>query len=101
MLTTLGIIQAGVWIHGQDVAIRAANGAADIARGSYGTEAEARAWGGELASAGGLQEVEVTVSRGAARVDVTVSAAAPTILDVGLDRISETASAPVERVTQP
>jgi hypothetical protein len=41
------------------------------------------------------------VTRGAARVDVTVTAKAPLIFEVGLGRISETASAPLERVTPP
>ena len=42
MLTTLGIIQAGVWIHGEDVAQRAANAAADAARGSHGSPGAAQ-----------------------------------------------------------
>jgi TadE-like protein len=101
MLSTLGVIQAGVWLHGRDVAVRAANGAADVARGSFGTAAEAEDLGAKLAAAGGLKNVRVTVVRSAGRADVTVSADPPLIFDVGLDRISETASVPVERVTQP
>lgn len=101
MLATLGIIQAGVWVHGQNVAVRAAGAAADVARGSYGTSAEAQALAMRLASSGGLDEVQISVSRGGARVDVTVSARAPAIFDVGLGRISETATLPVERVTAP
>jgi len=101
MVTTVGIIQAGVWIHGRDVALRAASGAVDLARGSYGNPTEARDHASKIATAGGLQEVRVTVSRGATQVDVTVTADAPLIFDVGLKRISETASAPVERATQP
>jgi len=45
--------------------------------------------------------VRIDVKRGPTRVDVTVTAQAPVIFDVGLPRISHTASAPVERVTQP
>lgn len=101
MLATLGVIQAGVWLHGHDVAIRAANGAADVARGTYGSAAEAKAEAAKLARAGGLKDVSVTVTRSAARVDVTVSAEPPLIFDVGLRRISETASVPVERATRP
>jgi hypothetical protein len=100
MMTTLGIIQAGVWIHGHDVALRAANGAADVARGSYGTTEGARDMAGRLASAGGLDDVQVTVTRGGARVDITVSARAPLFFDVGFARITETASVPLERVTE-
>jgi Flp pilus assembly protein TadG len=101
MLITLGIIQAGVWIHGHDVAVRAANAAADVARGSYGTTEQARDVAERLAAAGGLRDVQVDVTRAPARVNVTVRAQAPLIFDVGLGRISETASAPVERVTTP
>lgn len=101
MLVTLGIIQAGIWVHGHNVAARAANAAADAARGSYGATAEARATAVDLASAGGLGNVAVAVSRGANRVEVTVSGQAPVILDLGFGQITETASAPLERVTQP
>jgi len=100
MLSTLGIIQAGVWVHGRNVAVRAADAAVDVARGSYGQTAEAHDRATRLATGGGLHDVQVTLTRGAAQVSVTVSAAAPTMLDLGLGRISETASAPVERVTQ-
>ncbi|HYP44024.1 MAG TPA: TadE/TadG family type IV pilus assembly protein [Propionibacteriaceae bacterium] len=101
MLVTLGSIQAGVWVHGHNVAVRAAQTGADVARGSYGGAGEAQDRAGTLAAAGGLRDVEVRVSRGPERVDVTVSARAPLILDVGLGRIAETASAPRERVTPP
>ena len=101
MLVTLGIIQAGVWLHGHNVAVRAAGAAADVARGSYGKWAEARDMALTLASAGGLHDVRVEVTRGPGRVDVTVTAAAPLIFDLGLSRITETASLPLERVTRP
>lgn len=101
MLATLGVVQAGVWLHGHDVAIRAANGAADVARGSYGSAVDAKDVASKLATVGGLKDVSVTVTRSAARVDVTVSAEPPLIFDVGLRRIRETASVPVERVTRP
>jgi len=101
MLVTLGIIQAGVWIHGHNVAIRAANAGADIARGSYGTAAEARAAAMTLAETGGLRDVQIDVERATDGVTVSVSAGAPLIFDVGLGRIRETARAPVERATPP
>lgn len=101
MLVTLGIIQAGVWVHGHNVAVRAAQTGADLARGSYGRAGEAQERAGELAVVGGLRDVRVTVMRGTDRVDVTVSARAPLIFDVGLGQIAETASAPRERVTPP
>ena len=101
MLLTLGIIQAGVWVHGQNVALRAAAAGADVARGSYGTSTQAHDVATRLATAGGLNDVQVRVTRGAARVDIIVSAEAPAIFDVGLGRISETATLPLERVTPP
>jgi hypothetical protein len=101
MLVTLGIIQAGVWIHGHNVAIRAANAGADIARGSYGTAAEARAAAMTLAETGGLRDVQIDVERATDGVTVSVSAGAPLIFDVGLGRIRERARAPVERATPP
>ena len=101
MLCTLGIIQAGVWIHGHNVAQRAATSAADVARGSYGTAGAAEAAAQRMATAGGLTNVQVSVARGQASVAVSVSADAPLIFDVGLPRMTETATAPLERVTQP
>jgi Flp pilus assembly protein TadG len=101
VLLTLGIIQAGLWLHGRNVAHRAAAAAVDVARGSYGTPVEARRQAERLAAAGGLRSVTVDLSTGGAQVRATVSADAPTIVDIGAGRLRETASAPRERVTQP
>ncbi len=101
MLVTLGIVQTGLWMHGRNVALRAASAATDVARGSYGDPAEARELATNLAKAGGLRAVDVELSVGAGEVTVVVSAVAPTMFEVGLGRINESASAPRERVTQP
>lgn len=101
MLLTLGLIQAGVWLHARNVAERAATAAVDEARGSRGSVSAAQDLGAELARAGGLDGVSVSVSRGATAVSVRVTATAPVILDLGLGRIDETAAAPLERVTPP
>lgn len=101
LLVSLGIIQAGIWIHGHNVATRAANAAADAASGSYGTAGEARQIAEGIARSGGLKNVAVSVSAGGAIVAVTVSGTAPTLLDLPLGHIRETAHAPVERVTRP
>jgi len=101
MLLTLGIIQAGIYLHGRNVAQRAATAAVDSARGSFGTEAEARDRATDLARAGGLQDVSIRVSQGASEVSADVSARPVSILDIGIFRVHETASAPRERVTQP
>ncbi len=101
MLVTLGIVQAGVWIHGHNVAVQAANAATDVARGSYGRAGEASDLATKLATAGGLRDVRVAVSRDSDEVNVTVTAQAPLIFGSGLARIAETARAPLERVTGP
>lgn len=101
MLVTLGIIQAGVWLHARDVAHRVVSAAVDTARGSAGSVGEAQALGLDLARAGGLQDASLQVSRGPTAVSATVTAASPLLLDLGLGRISESASAPLERLTPP
>jgi Flp pilus assembly protein TadG len=101
MLATLGIIQAGIWLHGRNVALRAASAAADVARGSYGTASEAEAVAAGIAQSGGLKQVKVTVDRSSTSVAITVRARAVLILDLGLGSLAATASAPVERVSQP
>ena len=101
MLLTLGIIQAGIFLHGRNVAQRAATAAVDAARGSYGTAADAQHLGEAIASSGGLEDVSVRVQRTATTASADVSGNAPMIFDLGLGRITETAAAPLERVTQP
>ena len=101
MLLSLGIIQAGIFLHGRNVAQRAATAAVDAARGSYGTAADAQHLGEAIASSGGLEDVSVRVQRTATTASADVSGNAPMIFDLGLGRITETAAAPLERVTQP
>ena len=101
MLATLGIIQSGIWLHARNVAFRAASVAVDAARGSYGSVADAEAAAVGIAQAGGLKQVQVSVVRRAAVVDVTVRGRVVLIVDLGLGSLSASASAPLERVTQP
>ena len=101
LLVSLGIIQAGIWIHGHNVANRAAHAAADAASGSYGSSAEARQIAEGIARSGGLTDVDVQVSTSSSVAEVAVAGNAPSLLDLPLGRIHETASAPVERVTRP
>jgi Flp pilus assembly protein TadG len=101
LLVSLGIIQAGIWVHGHNVASRAANAAVDAASGSYGSATEARQIAVGIARSGGLADIDVQVSAGATLVEVTVTGRAPALLDLPLGRIQESASAPVERVTRP
>jgi Flp pilus assembly protein TadG len=101
MLLTLGIIQAGIFLHGRNVAQRAATAAVDAARGSYGSAADAEHLAANIASSGGLKNISVRVQRTGATVSADISANAPMIFDLRLGRINETATAPMERVTVP
>ena len=101
MLVTLGIIQAGIFLHGRNVAQRAATAAVDAARGSYGSAADAEKLGATIASSGGLRNISVHVQRTGTTVRADVSGSPPMIFDLDLGRINETAAAPLERATQP
>ncbi len=101
MLVTLGIIQAGIFLHGRNVAQRAATAAVDVARGSYGAAADAQHIAEAIASSGGLKNLSVRVQRTGTTASADVSGDAPMIFDLSLGRITETATAPLERVTQP
>ena len=101
MLVTLGIIQAGIVLHGRNVAQRAATAAVGVARGSYGTVAEAEELASDIARSGGLEAVSVRVTRGAVQATADVNGEAPAILDIGIGRIHESASAPLERAVSP
>lgn len=100
MLLTLGIIQGGIHLHGRNVAQRAATAAVAAARGSFGTTGEAQQVAQGIAQSGGLDNVTIRINRGANIVTADVTGTAPAILDIVSD-IHETASAPVERVSQP
>jgi hypothetical protein len=101
MLLTLGIVEAGLWLHARNVAQRAATAAVDVARGSYGTAGEGEERARDLAASAGLTDVVVHVDRGPQRVSAVVSAHATLVLDLGLGGIEESASGPRERVSNP
>lgn len=101
MLSTLGIIQAGVWIHGRQVVSEAAHAAADVARSADSGPTAGQAAARRVADVAGLQDVSVSVSRSSTQVTATVSATIPMFFDLGLGRVTEAVAAPVERVTIP
>lgn len=101
MLLTLGIVEAGLWLHARNVAQRAATAAVDVARGSFGTSGEGEERARDLARAAGLTDVVVSVDRGPQEVRARVTARAPFLLDLGLGTIDETAAGPRERVSAP
>ena len=100
MLLTLGIIQTGIYLHGRNAAQRAAIAAVDSARGSFGSTTDAQHVAEGIALSGGLHGVVINIARDATTVTAEVAGSAPTILDIA-SRIQETASAPLERVSQP
>ncbi|MGI3780369.1 MAG: TadE/TadG family type IV pilus assembly protein [Janthinobacterium lividum] len=101
LLLTLGILQAGLWLHARNVAQRAATAAVDVARGSYGTADEGEDRARDLAAAAGLTDVVVHVDRGPQVVRADVSVHATLVLDLGLGTVEGTASGPRERVSAP
>jgi hypothetical protein len=101
MLISLGIIQAGVWLHGRNVAAEAANAAADLARTYGGDRGDAERSARRIAAVGGLEDIVVDIDPDGRIVRVRLSARAPMIFDLGLGRIAATATAPMERVTSP
>ncbi|GAB3917286.1 hypothetical protein GCM10011575_32090 [Microlunatus endophyticus] len=101
MLATFGLIQAGLWLHARNVAAEAVTAAADVARSYDGDPSAATQAARRIAVVGGLTDVRLTVSQQPRSVSVTMVAKPPVIFDLGLGRITETATAPVERVTTP
>ena len=87
MLVTLGIIQAGIYLHGRNVAQRAATAAVDAARGSFGTTAEAQQLAADIARGGGLEGVTVRITRGSSTVTAEVTGHAPSMIDIGIAQV--------------
>lgn len=101
MLATFGLIQAGLWLHARNVAAEAVTAAADVARDYDDDPTAARDAARRIAVVGGLTDVRLTMSRQPDSVSVTMVAKPPVIFPLGFGRITETATAPVERVTRP
>lgn len=97
MLVVLGTIQAGVWLHGRNVAAQAASAAAEHLAWGRGSDAEAVAMGRRIAGAGGLAGADVRIERGSGAVRVEVTGRAPSIIDLGLGTVAEHAVMPLER----
>jgi len=97
MLVVLGTIQAGIWLHGRNVASQAASAAAEQVAWSRGGDGDAQAMARRIASAGGLQAADVRIERHGGNVRVVVTAQAPLIVDLGLGGITEHALMPLEQ----
>lgn len=101
MLALLGTIQAGILMHGHNVALNAAQAAAE-AGSAYGSgTAASKGQAQRVAEAGGLKDVRVSMKQVGTRLDVTVTGQIPIFFDIGQGAITERASAPVEQVTDP
>lgn len=97
MLVVLGTIQAGVWLHGRNVAAQAASAAAEHLAWGRGSDGEAVTMGRRIAGAGGLTGADVRIERLAGAVRVVVTGHAPLIVDLGLGNVTEHAVMPLER----
>lgn len=97
MLVVLGTIQAGVWLHGRNVAAQAASAVAEQVAWGRGSEGEASAMGHRIAAGGGLTGIDVRVGRQAGAVRVEVRGHAPLIFDLGFGTVTEHAVMPLER----
>lgn len=97
MLVVLGTIQAGVWLHGRNVASQAAAAAAEQVAWDRGSDGDAAAMGRRIAEAGGLVGATVRIERSPGAVRAVVTARAPLIVDLGLGAVSEHAVMPMER----
>lgn len=101
LFTILGAIQVGLWMHGRTVASHAAIAAAEEVALLGASEADARALGTEIASDGGLTDLEVLLVVDGTYARATVRGRMPTFVDLGQTRVSEQATRPREQVTRP
>lgn len=96
LFTLLGGLQVGLWWHGRNTVLHAAAAAAEAesalgaGRGA-GSEAAA-----SIARSGGLGGVEVSVRRTAVSIEVEVTGRIPLLVDLGMGRVTERASSPLE-----
>ncbi|MDO5498126.1 MAG: TadE/TadG family type IV pilus assembly protein [Propionibacteriaceae bacterium] len=98
MLLLLGALQVGMLWHGRNTTLHAAAEAAHAESVFGATTGSGLRVAENIARAGGLNDVSVVVDRSGDRVDVRVSATVPVLIDLGLGRVSQSASAPLERV---
>lgn len=101
LLTVLGLVQTGIWLHGRSVASNAAVAGAEYGALLGAGSAEAKAVAQRVASDGGLQDITVSLVREATTIRLTVTGRMPTFFDLGQTRVRESATRPLERVTEP
>lgn len=101
LLVILGALQVGLWAHGRTVAAHAAIAAAEEAARRDASLAGAQALARRVATDSGLADVDVSVNLTGDRVRAVVTGRMPSLVDLGLTRVSEQATRPREQVTRP
>ena len=101
LLTVLGLIQGGLYLHGRNLAANTAVAAAEEAAQFGATAGQAEALASSLATRGGLVDVHVQVVQEPTLVRAVVEGRMPTFIDVGQTFVQQRATRPRERVTQP
>lgn len=96
MLLLLGAIQVGMLWHGRNTVRQAAAAAAEAESAYRAAPGSGLHSAAQIAAAGGVSEVAVAVSRSGGLVEVEVTGAVPVLVDLGLGRVVQRASAPLE-----
>lgn len=100
LLLIFAIMQGALYMHGQNIARHAANGAVQTARIQGGTDAEGRQTAGDRLQAGDgvLSSTSVSISRDATSVTATVSGRVQSMIPLIPDlRVTQSATGPIER----
>lgn len=95
LLCVLGLVQAGVWLHGRQV-IHSAAAAAAEAESVVGARPGSGEQAARQVAGAGVVDLAVSVVRSPSRVDVTVTGRVPVFLDVGQGSLRAVAGAAVE-----
>lgn len=106
LLITFGVIEGALWYHARNIALAAAQEGAEVASAADSSLGAGAARAAEFAATAGsdgmLTNVSIGSSGGAEQVTITVSGNSLSLFPGwGGMRISQTASAPVERFTTP
>lgn len=97
MLSVLGIIQAGVLLHGRDTARQAAMAAAEAQAASGAQSGIAARVGQQVAAAGDLHDVRVSTADRGGFVTVEVTASVAVFFDIGQHQVHAVATVPKEQ----
>ncbi len=99
LLFGLGPIQVAMWYHAHQVAMAAAETAAETQRVVHPTPGDAQSSARRIADQGGLKNTTVRVTESLTTVTVTVAGRSTAFLDLPLSNVSATVSMPKERLS--